>query len=425
MSASGTVVLRGISTAMVFGLTVLLARLLGSDGYGRYALAIAWSSLLIIPAILGLDRFLVRGIAVYEMQDKWSLMKGLLRRTNQLVLLTSTLIAACGVTTALAWLSPSIRAPFCVSMLLVPLAALTLLRQGTMQAIGRVVTGQLPEFLIRPLVTIALVVALELGNHRLLSPTTAVAANVGGVAVAFVVGAVLLRRALPAVLRAVRPEYTTRRWLSASLPMMLISGTWMASAYATTLVVGTMDGPRAAGLYSVSQKGAELIAVVLLAANLPLAPVLARLHAQRDSPGIEHMAERTAKVTILASAPIAIALIAFPGTFLGLLFGPGFQSGATALRILAFGQFVNAAAGPSGNVLIMTGQERIALRGVAAGLFANVLLAIALVPPLGVTGGAIAFASGLVLWNVVLVVLARRRLGVNVTAFHRLACRGA
>ena len=44
-----------------------------------------------------------------------------------------------------------------------------------------------------------------------------------------------------------------------------------------------------------------------------------------------------------------------------------------------------------------------------------------LVPLLGVTGGAIAFAFSLALWNTVLVVLARRLVGVNVTAFHRLA----
>jgi O-antigen/teichoic acid export membrane protein len=110
----------------------------------------------------------------------------------------------------------------------------------------------------------------------------------------------------------------------------------------------------------------------------------------------------------------------FPHLYLDL-FGASFQTGAAALMILALGQFINAMAGPAGNVLLMTGQERIAVRGVAAGLVANVVLAIVLVPPLGVTGGAIAFASSLVLWNTVLVVLARRHVGVNVTAFRRLS----
>ena len=403
---------------MAFVLAVLLARFLGSRGYGIYALAFAWSTLLGVPAILGLNTFLVRGIAVYEVRKQWSLMKGLLFRTNQLVLLTSTTIAVGGAIVAVTWLSPSFRGPFCVAMLLVPITALTLLRQGAMQAFGRVVRGQLPEYLIRPLLIIVGVVALELVGR--LTPTTALGANVTGVAVAFVVGAVLLRRALPTALRTVRPEFATREWLRASLPMMLIAGVWMANNNITTLLVGALDGPRAAGVYSVVQKGAEVIVILLYATNMPLAPAVARLHASGDRQGLEHTTERMARATLMVSAPVAVAFMAFPHLYLDL-FGASFQMGATALVILAFGQLMNAAAGPSGNVLIMTGQERIAVRGVAAGLLANVVLAVVLVPLLGVTGGAIAFAFSLALWNTVLVVLARRLVGVNVTAFHRLA----
>jgi O-antigen/teichoic acid export membrane protein len=424
LSASATAILQGASIAMGFVLSVLLARFLGSGGYGLYALAFAWSGFLMIPAILGLDRFLVRGIAVYEIQEKWRLMRGLLRRTNQLVLLTSTTIAMCGMIVAVTWLSPPLRGPFAVAMLLVPVTTLTILRQGAMQAIGRVVSGQLPEYLIRPLLIIVGVVALELVGRGALTPTTAIAANVTGVTVAFVVGAVLLRRALPTALRSVRPEFVTREWLIASLPIMLISGVSMANGYAATLVVGTLDGPRAAGVYSVVQRGAELIVMLLFATNMPLAPAIARLHASEDRLGLEHTIERVARATLLVSVPVAVAFMAFPGTYLSL-FGAGFRTGATALVILALGQLFNAAAGPSGNVLIMTGHERAAVRGVAVGLLANVVLAIVLVPRFGVTGGAIAYASSLVLWNTALVVLARRLVGVNVTAFRRMSVAGS
>ena len=63
---------------------------------------------------------------------------------------------------------------------------------------------------------------------------------------------------------------------------MLIAGVWLVNNYVAILVVRTLDGPRAAGVYSVVQKGAELIVLVLVAANLPLAPVIARMHARRD-----------------------------------------------------------------------------------------------------------------------------------------------
>lgn len=415
LSVSATVILQGASMVMGFATAVLLARFLGGEGYGRYVLAISWASILTIPALLGLDRFLVRGIATYEVQRKWELMGGLLRRTNQLVLLTSTVIAGIGCVVAIMLLSRSLRLPFCVAMLLVPITALTLLRQGSMQALGRVLTGQTPEYLISPALILGGIGALELAGA--LTPTTALEANVTGAAIAFVVGTVLLRRALPAVLRSVRPAYATREWMRAALPMMLIGGVWMANSYVATLVVGTLDGPRPAGVYSVAQKGAELIVVLLVAANMPLAPAIARMHARSDREGFEHTTQRVAQATLLVSVPVAAVLIIFPDLYLGI-FGTGFQTGATALRILAVGQLVNAAAGPAGNVLIMTGHERAAVRGIGVGLLANLMLGVALVPPLGVTGAAVAFASSLVLCQTALVVLARRRIGVNVTAFR-------
>ncbi len=405
---------------MAFALAVLLGRFLGSTGYGRYAVAFAWASILTIPAILGLDRFLVRGIATYEVGQKWSLMKGLLLRTNQLVLITSTAIAICGVAVALIWMPPSSGAPFSVAMLLVPLTALTLLRQGAMQAFGRIISGQLPEFIIRPSLILIGVVALD--SIGVLTPTSALIVNVTSVAVAFTVGAILLRRALPGAMRPVQPEFLTRTWLHASLPMMLISGVWMANNYAATLIVGALQGPGAAGVYSAVQKGSEVIVLVLSATNMALAPAIARLYAQSDKDGLEHATERMARATLLISAPLALAFIAFPQVYLAL-FGHSFQSGATALMIIAVGQLINAAAGPSGTVLIMTGQERIAVWGVAAGLLANTILAFILVPSLGVTGGAIAFASSLALWNSILVVVARRTVGINVTAFGALSMR--
>jgi O-antigen/teichoic acid export membrane protein len=420
LSASATAVLQGGSAFMGFIVSVLLARFIGPIGYGRYALAFAWSTFLLTPAILGLDRFLVRGIATYGVNQQWELMNGLLRRTNQLVLLTSTSIAVCGIVTALLWLSPELQMPFCIAMLLVPLTALTMLRQGAMQALGRVVSGQFPEYFIRPVLIILGIVTLELLGD--LTPVSALIANVTGVSIAFVIGTILLMRALPKTVRFVKPVYATRQWLRASLPMMLIGGVWMANSYAAVIIVGILDGPPAAGIYTVAQKGAELIVLILFAINMPLAPAVARLYAKGDHAGLEHTVERMARATLFVSAPIAVAFIAFPNIYLGL-FGPGFQTAAPALMILALGQLINAAAGPSGNVLIMTGNERIAVRGVGAGLAANVVLAVLLVPPLGVTGAAIAFATSLVLWNAALVVVARRRVGVNVTPFRRLAIK--
>lgn len=424
MSASGTALLQAFSSGAGLLTALLLARFLGRDGYGRYAIAFTWASLLAGLATLGLDRYLVRGIAVYEVQGQWQMMKGLLRRANQIVILVSAAIAVSGVAVGALWISPTLRGPFCLAMLIVPVTALTLLRQGAMQAFGRVVSGQLPEYLIRPVLIIAGVIVLKLIGGSALSPSVAIGVNVAALAIACTTGAVLLLRALPSDLHSVAARYDTSKWLRGAAPMMLIGGVWMFNNYVGTLVTGTLRGPSVAGVYNVVQTTATVIVIFLVAANMPLAPVVARLYARGDRRQMERTTEHIAMAGLLVSVPVCAALAILPGVFLGI-FGAGFRAGSTALTIVALSQLVNAAAGPAGNVLIMTGHQVAAVRAVGAGAFVNLVLAVLLVPPFGVTGGAIAFAVSLILWNVALVVVARRVLGINVTAFRHLAISGS
>jgi O-antigen/teichoic acid export membrane protein len=418
--AFGTAALRIVSNGLGFATSVILARALGSTGYGIYAIAFAWTGLLTVPAVLGLDQLLIRGMAGYHVQERWGEAHGLLRRAHELVLGTSLLIVAAGCAVALVGLSTRLRVPFAVAMALVPITALTFLRQGALQALGHIVVSQLPEYIVRPLVALAALGAVLLAGRHALTPTRALVIAAGATGIACAIGARQLRRALPDSTRHARPRFHTRAWLSSSLPMMLISGIWLANAYAGTVLVGSLAGSRSAGIYAVVDKGASLIVLVLTAANTPLAPAIARLtaHGRRDE--LERVVQRVARLGFLVSVPICAGLAIAPNLFLST-FGSGFHGGATAMRIVACGQLVNAFAGPCGNVLLMSGQERAALVGIALGLLTNVALALALVPSLGVTGGAIAFAASLVVWNTAFTVIARRRVGINATALRALA----
>jgi O-antigen/teichoic acid export membrane protein len=420
--AAGTASLQAFSNGMGFILSVVLARTIGRAGYGSYALAIAWAGFLTLPALLGFDRFLVRGMAVYASRSQWPWMKGLLRRANQLVIVTSFAIATVGVVIALTVPRSSERIPLALAMLLIPLTALTTLRQAAMQALHRVVRGQVPEFFIRPILILLAVGTVWLIHPSALTSASAVAINVSAVAVAFVVGALWLRRTVPAQVRTVAPVYATSTWLRSAVPMMVVAGIWTLNNYASVLIVGALAGPRAAGVFTVADNAAALTALVLVAANMPLAPAIARLHAQNETRELERTTVRVARAGLLVSIPIAAAFALFPGLYLRI-FGHGFGVGATAVTILALGQLVNAAAGPAGNVLLMTGHERQAAFGVGLGLIANVCFGVILVPLLGVTGAAIGTSASLVVWNVTLLIMARRYVGINASAFRALNMR--
>jgi O-antigen/teichoic acid export membrane protein len=421
--ALGTLALQAAYVGLSFSAAIVLARLLGVSGYGAYAFSIAWAGLLGVPAVLGFDRLIVRDVATFVSTGRWSLARGLLRRSNQLVLAFSTCLALLATAAGLAALHKPVREAFAIGMILVPLTALTLLRQASLQGLGRPVLSQLPELLIRPLGMIVVLAAIWLLVGVGVAPSTAMSINVVVTAFAFAVGALLLHRNLPQPLRTSAPEFRASVWLSASLPMMIISGTWIINGYVGTVMLGSLVDARSAGIFAVATRGADLVAIVLLAASVPLAPRLARLHLLGDREGLQRLVSRTATWTFLASLPLAAGLLLMTDAYLRI-FGAGFEGGSSALAILVTGQLFNVAAGPVGILLLMTGFERWAVLGVACGTIVNITVNAALDPILGVDGAAIGAASSAVCWNLMLVLFSMRYLGVHPTVLgQRLGVR--
>jgi len=50
---------------------IILARVLGAEDYGAFVNAMAWVSLLTIPATFGFGILLVRDTVIYRSQGKW------------------------------------------------------------------------------------------------------------------------------------------------------------------------------------------------------------------------------------------------------------------------------------------------------------------------------------------------------------------
>ena len=94
--AAGSFVLQVGFAGFAFLNAIILARVLGAEGYGTFANAMAWVSLLTIPATFGFGILLVRDTAIYRSQGKWGLLKGLLRFADRFVLVLSIILALGG-----------------------------------------------------------------------------------------------------------------------------------------------------------------------------------------------------------------------------------------------------------------------------------------------------------------------------------------
>jgi len=421
-SAAAGAALALASKLLMLLTSVVLARWMGTAGYGVYATATALAILLTVLAGLGLPTLVIRLLASYSARQQWGRMRGLLVRGNQAVLGASLLMVC--LATSMIWIlaerfGADKAAALSLAMLLIPLTALGAMRSAALRGLHHVVLGQLPENLIMPGLLLVLVGGgwFIHGGASALTPEYAIAARLAAAAVAFGVGAVLLLKSLPPAVRQARPEYELRSWARAALPLLFIAGINIVNTQIDILMLAALRGSESAGVYQAAVRGAELVAFSLVIANMAIQPSLARLYATGDTARLQRLVTWSARGATAAALPLAAIMILWGGPIMAAAFGADFARGAIALAILSAAQLVNAFTGPANSLLDMTGHQHDTLKAMIAGVLANVTLNALLIPRWGIAGAAIATGVSLILWNVLLVVFVQRRLGMNATTF--------
>jgi O-antigen/teichoic acid export membrane protein len=420
--AFGMFLLKVAYSGLAFGLGLILARAMGPAGLGAYNYALSWAVFLAVPAALGLDKLVVREVAVYRDRSDWVHLRGLLRTSNRAVVGASATIvalaAAAGLAAGEAW-SGAFIGPFLAGLLMVPILTLMKVRQAALAGLREVVRGQWPELLVHPLFLSLLLVGTRLVASQPLTPTLAMGLTVFSAALVLALGAWLLHRSMPVAALRARPEPTVLPWRHSIVPLVAMGSLQMLHSQVDTLLLGALTDPRSVGIYSTAYRGALLVSFFLMAAAPAFGPAAASLHAARDIPALQRLTAGMARTTFLLSLPVALALAAFGRWYL-LLYGPQFVEGAGVLVMLVGGQLVNVACGPVGIVMMMTGQERIAVRVIAVAAATNFVVGMLLIPRLGIYGAAVGATASMVLWNVLLVREARRRVGVDCTVLGRI-----
>lgn len=421
-AVAGTFGFRVLNAGLGYAIGLLLARLLGAEGYGIYAYAIAWATLLEIPATLGLAPLLTREIAVYQTRGDWQLARGLLRWSHLMVFLAGLGLAAIAAVTATVLTSDPDsprRIVFWIAAIALPLMALSRIRSATMQALDRIVLGQLPELLVRPTFIVLLLGGAYFFLEQGLTAAIAMAIYATATAVAFLWGAILLQRALSAKLQPASPGYRSREWIREALPMLFVGGMYILNNQTDTVMLGAMANAETVGIYHIANRGAGLITFILVAFNTSLGPTFASLYAQGNREKLQRVITKSCRLILLAAVPIATILMLFGHWFL-LLFGREFVAGHGILIVLCLGQLTNAFTGSVAVLLNMTGHQKDTALGVTISALLNIILNATLIPLWAGEGAAIATATSMMLWNILLVWFVYKRLNIYATALGKI-----
>jgi O-antigen/teichoic acid export membrane protein len=412
----GSGALQFAGMALTFLVGIQLARGLGPAGYGRYGIALAVVTLTGVVGALGVPKLVTREVAASAARNDLPTMFGLLRWANRTCFAASMIAGA--VTSLLAaviWTrSHEVGLAILVAAPMIPLLALASVQAGAMQGLHYVVRGQVPSFLLRPLVfSILLFLLFHLVPH--VRSYDAMALNVVTAIISLLVASVWLRKMLPSP----RPQAVAdngRAWLRSSVPMAMTDGLQMLQSQLSILLLGALTLPAEVGLFRIALSVWAVTAVPTILVATAVGPTLARFHSQSDE-RLQKIVTYSAWVQLLCVVLMSIPLFLFPKELLGLVFGQEYVGAAPALLLLLVGQIVNVFFGVNSQLLNMTGNERSLTKATLWGVLVNIVATSALVPSWGALGAAMGTALSILTWNVITWAQARRLLQIDTSVF--------
>jgi O-antigen/teichoic acid export membrane protein len=405
--------LRLTGKALAFGFNVLLARLLGARGAGIYYLALTSVTIAAVVGRMGLDNALLRFTASHAARREWDRVAGAYRRGVRLAVGTSLIVTLLVAANA-RWiaerifLEPSLYRPLQLMAVAITPLTLVTLHAEALRGLKKIALSMLVYF-DGVGISAASIVLLALFGTRF-GVNGAVAAYAGAALIIFLLS-VLLWRGVTSHLRGLAGRFDTRLLVATSIPLFIVTSMDIVINMADTVALGIWADSEAVGVYNVARRIALLTSFGLIAINNIVAPKFAELYAQGEIKTLGKLARNAAALTMLLTAPLLFLLILAPAWVLGL-FGAEFTTGTTILTILAIGQFINAATGSVGYLLIMTGHEKLMRNNSLGAAVLNILLNVVLVPRLGITGAAIATATSIAAMNLCSAVLVYWKLSI-------------
>ena len=408
--------------AMVYGagaiLTVssqlVLARVMGAEEYGTYYLAMTWFLVLGVLVRFGMDNVILRELPGFIASADWPQARGLVRVSTAVVSMFATFVAL--LMALVIWLfvdriDAATRHVILVGLPVLFLMGWMYLRQAVVRSFKHIVRSLFPEAIIAPSVLILLMLLLP---AFALPPTAtvAMAATVLAFAIAAGLGFYWQARVLPLAWDSTAPQAKPRTWLPLAMSMLAINGMHLLLNNLDTIVLGLYRSSEEIGIYGISARLAFIVAFPLTIANAAFAPLISEHFSKRQFRAIQHVLAKGMRFVAVAALALSCSMWLFGDYALGI-FGAKFSAGHQVLMILVAAQLVNAMSGPVALLLAQCGHEKLVAKVMFIAVAIAALLDFGLIPTWGNLGAAIATSVSIAFWNVSMLVLARRRLGID------------
>ena len=373
-----------------FGYNLVVARLLGVEALGIYALAIAVIQITEVLAVAGLDSGLLRFVSLHgnDPLRQRAVIGSALKTsiTLSLFMVLLLLLFSAPISSMLNG-SRILQLTLCCYAAAIPFNVATLLFGHAMQGFRQLKPKIIATQIVSPLLLLLLTILFYYSaGHDVALFFPFSLAGVGGF--------FWIRRSLsticgtlPGDILHARPD---KEMLAYALPFMVVSLLSMMTHWLDVMMLGMLTDTATVGLYHPAARTAGLIRSVLLAFAGIAAPMIAELHTGSQNAEIGRIYKMVTRWIITVVIPPVILFMVFPELVLSV-FGARFAAGgAVTLLLLTVASFLQASFGLSATVLAMTGYARLSLFNALGALALQVLLNLLLIPRMGINGAALA-----------------------------------
>jgi O-antigen/teichoic acid export membrane protein len=382
---------------------IYLARMLGAEALGIFALGMTMVGFLGVFNALGLPQSAVRFVALYKATGKSDALRSFMAHAIGL-LLGANLILGLLMLIGGPWVAQHLYHTQSLTSYL-PMFVLLMLFGALIGFFGQVLQGYrevsrrtvITNFIGTPLTMLLSVLLIRAG----LGLRGYIAAQVISGMTVLVLLTLVVWRLTPSAARHFSG-------LPSKLePQVVFFGAAVFGVGLLEFLLGQIDkvligayiNAREVGIYSVAMAIVAFVPVALQSVNQIFSPTIADLHTRGEQELLARLFQTLTKWVLGLTLPLAAVVMVFAKPLMQM-FGRDFEAGWVVLVIGTLGQLINCAVGSVGYMLLMSGNQKRLVKIQAVMAVVVVVLNLALIPQWGIMGAAIAGAATSALSNI-------------------------
>ena len=363
--------------------------------FGLYILAYRLTFFIRILAVPGTNEGIRRYIPIYRADKNRAAEKGLLLYSLRItailsfIVLASLLIFAPAI--ARAFNKPDAADYMRILAFSIPFFAFLMISTAALTGIHRVKYQALAQGMIVPGSRVLILFAFLFVSYQTLRSLAVVWSLPISLCLACLVALFFYVKNFPVLRNSkVKPQYHTREFIKFSLPLAASRPIAYLMNYVGTFIIAYFLLEQDIAHYGIVTRLAPLMIVPLQSAIIAFVPMISELHHLGKNEELAKHFKFISKWIFTFSLFIFIAYVLLARPILSI-FGHEYSGIRTqhTLMVVALAQLLNAAVGPVGMLVSMTGRPRINLYNTIGMLVLNSLLCFVLVPLKGPFGGIV------------------------------------